>query len=77
MMESLCIGSALPTELLPALYGAHRASSRTREHILIVLYERHKDKSHHATLAKKGLLDLRLQIPARDGFLSMDGKSSN
>ena len=53
MMGSLCIGSSLLTELLPALYGTHGAGRRIREHTLTVLYERHKDKSHHSGSTKK------------------------
>lgn len=63
------------TELLPALQGTHRAGGRSREHNLTVLYQVHKIKSHHSELAKKSLLALRLQPPARPGFSSEGGKS--
>lgn len=75
-MGSLRIGSVLLTELLPALHGMHGARSRIREHILIVLYEMHKDTSHHLGSAKKGLLAFRVQPPAGAGFSSKGGKSS-
>lgn len=59
-----------------ALYGTHRAGSKIREHILTVLYEMHKDKSHHSESAKKDLLALRHQPPAKAAFSSKGGESS-
>lgn len=76
MVWSICVGSPLLTELLPALQGTHRAGRRIREHILTVLYQVHKVKSHHSGLAKKSLLGLRLQPPARAELSSKGGKSS-
>lgn len=76
MMGSFPIGSARPTELLPALYGMHGAGRRIREHILTFMYEMHKDMSHHSGSATKGLLALRLQPPGRAGFSSKAGESS-
>lgn len=76
MLWSICVASALLTELLPALQGTHGAGRRIREHILTVFYQEHNVKSHHSDLAKKSLLGLRLQPSARVGYSSKGGKSS-